>query len=35
LQNKKREIIDATVENEEPLMTGLSLEEISELLEGA
>jgi len=35
LQNKKREIIDATVENEEPLMTGLSLEEISELLGGA
>jgi superfamily II DNA or RNA helicase len=34
LQNKKREIIDATVESEEPLMTGLTLEEISELLEG-
>jgi superfamily II DNA or RNA helicase len=34
LQNKKREIIDATVESEEPLMTGLSLEEISDLLEG-
>jgi superfamily II DNA or RNA helicase len=34
LQNKKREVIDATVESEEPLMTGLSLEEISELLEG-
>lgn len=33
LQNKKREIIDATVESEEPLMTGLSLEEISDLLE--
>ena len=33
LQNKKREIIDATVENEEPLMTGLSIEEITSLLE--
>ncbi len=33
LQNKKREIIDATVESEEPLMTGLTLEEISNLLE--
>jgi superfamily II DNA or RNA helicase len=34
LQNRKREIIDATVESEEPLMTGLTLAEISELLEG-
>jgi superfamily II DNA or RNA helicase len=34
LQNKKREVIDATVESEEPLMTGLTLEEISGLLEG-
>jgi superfamily II DNA or RNA helicase len=34
LQNRKREVIDATVESEEPLMTGLTLEEISELLEG-
>jgi superfamily II DNA or RNA helicase len=34
LQNKKREIIDATVESEEPLMTGLTLDEISDLLEG-
>jgi SNF2 family DNA or RNA helicase len=34
LQNKKREVIDATVESEEPLMTGLTLDEISELLEG-
>jgi superfamily II DNA or RNA helicase len=34
LQNKKREIIDATVESEEPLMTGLTLDEISQLLEG-
>jgi superfamily II DNA or RNA helicase len=33
LQKKKREIIDATVENEEPLMTGLSIEEIASLLE--
>jgi superfamily II DNA or RNA helicase len=33
LQKKKREIIDATVENEEPLMTGLSIEEITSLLE--
>jgi SNF2 family DNA or RNA helicase len=33
LQKKKREIIDATVESEEPLMTGLSAEEIAGLLE--
>jgi superfamily II DNA or RNA helicase len=33
LQKKKREIIDATVESEEPLMTGLSIEEIATLLE--
>jgi superfamily II DNA or RNA helicase len=33
LQKKKREIIDATVESEEPLMTGLSIEEIGSLLE--
>ena len=33
LQKKKREIIDATVESEEPLMTGLSIEEIAGLLE--
>lgn len=32
LQRKKREVIDATVDSEEPLMTGLSLAEISELL---
>src|SRR5215469_11733393 len=32
LQKKKREIIDATVESEEPLMTGLSIEEIASLL---
>jgi superfamily II DNA or RNA helicase len=32
LQKKKREVIDATVESEEPLMTGLTVEEISELL---
>ena len=34
LQAKKREVIDATVESEEPLMTGLTLDDISELLEG-
>jgi superfamily II DNA or RNA helicase len=34
LKTKKREIIDATVESEEPLMTGLTLEEIAGLLEG-
>jgi superfamily II DNA or RNA helicase len=33
LQKKKREIIDATVESEEPIMTGLSIEEIASLLE--
>jgi len=33
LQKRKREIIDATVESEEPLMTGLSIEEIASLLE--
>jgi superfamily II DNA or RNA helicase len=33
LQKKKREIIDATVESEEPLMTGLSADEIAGLLE--
>ena len=33
LQKKKREMIDATVESEEPLMTGLSIEEIAGLLE--
>jgi superfamily II DNA or RNA helicase len=32
LQRKKRAVIDATVESEEPLMTALSLTEISELL---
>jgi SNF2 family DNA or RNA helicase len=34
LQQKKRAIIDATVESEEPLMTGLSLDEIADLLRG-
>jgi SNF2 family DNA or RNA helicase len=33
LQKKKREIIDATVESEEPLMTGLSADEIAGLLQ--
>jgi SNF2 family DNA or RNA helicase len=33
LQKKKREIIDATVESEEPMMTGLSIQEIASLLE--
>ncbi len=32
LQRKKREMIQSTVESEEPVMTGLSMEEISELL---
>jgi SNF2 family DNA or RNA helicase len=32
LQRKKREIIDATIENEEPLMEGLSADEIRSLL---
>jgi superfamily II DNA or RNA helicase len=31
LQRKKREMIQSTVESEEPVMTGLSMEEISEL----
>ena len=34
LQAKKREVIDAMVESEEPLMTGLTLDEISDLLNG-
>jgi SNF2 family DNA or RNA helicase len=34
LQQKKRELIEATVESEEPLMTGLSMSEINELLLG-
>ncbi len=33
LQRKKREMIDATIENEEPLMEGLTMEEIRGLLE--
>lgn len=33
LQRKKREIIDATIENEEPLMEGLTMEDIRGLLE--
>ncbi len=33
LQRKKRDIIDATVENEQPLMEGLSVEEIRSLLD--
>ena len=32
LQRKKREIIDATIENEEPLMEGLTMNEIESLL---
>jgi superfamily II DNA or RNA helicase len=32
LQRKKRELIDAMVESDEPLMTGLTMEEIGELL---
>jgi SNF2 family DNA or RNA helicase len=32
LQKRKREIIDATVDSEEPLMSGLSMQEIEELL---
>ena len=32
LQRKKREIIDATIENEEPLMEGLTMGEIESLL---
>ena len=34
LQQKKRALIEATVESEEPLMTGLSISEINELLLG-
>jgi SNF2 family DNA or RNA helicase len=34
LQLKKRALIEATVESEEPLMTGLSISEINELLLG-
>ena len=34
LQRKKRALIEATVESEEPLMTGLSISEINELLLG-
>jgi superfamily II DNA or RNA helicase len=34
LQQKKREVIDAMVENEEPLMTALTAAEIRELLTG-
>jgi SNF2 family DNA or RNA helicase len=34
LQQKKREVIDAMVENEEPLMTALTAAEIRELLMG-
>ena len=32
LQRKKREIIDATIENEEPMMQGLSMDEIESLV---
>lgn len=32
LQRKKREIIDATIENEEPLMEGLTIQEIESLI---
>lgn len=32
LQRKKRELIEATIENEEPLMEGLSMDEIRDLL---
>jgi SNF2 family DNA or RNA helicase len=32
LQQKKREMIQSTVESEEPVMSGLSMAEISELL---
>ena len=34
LQQKKREMIQSTVESEEPVMSGLSMAEISELLLG-
>ena len=33
LQRKKREMIDATIENEEPMMEGLTMEDIRGLLE--
>jgi len=33
LQRKKREIIDATIENEEPMMEGLTMEDIRGLLD--
>ena len=32
LQQKKREIIDATIENEEPMMEGLSMDDIQSLI---
>ena len=32
LQRKKREMIDATIENEEPMMEGLTMEDIRSLL---
>ena len=32
LQRKKRELIDAAIENEEPLMEGLTLDEIESLI---
>ncbi|HEY3899075.1 MAG TPA: DEAD/DEAH box helicase [Chthoniobacter sp.] len=32
LQQKKRALVDATIENEQPLMEGLSMEEIGEML---
>jgi len=34
LQNRKREIIDLTVDSEEPMMTGLSANDLRELLAG-
>jgi SNF2 family DNA or RNA helicase len=34
LQRKKREVIDSTVESEEPLMTSLSTDEIRDLIMG-
>lgn len=33
LQQKKRQVIDATIESEEPLMQGLSMDDLQELLE--
>jgi SNF2 family DNA or RNA helicase len=33
LQQKKRQVIDATVESEEPLMQGLTMAELQELLD--